>query len=129
MEVATVTGSFFPAGHALQEPVSGHILQAEAPTTSEYLPNGQSRHEALEVAPSCAEYVPALQSTQLAGDAAPAVVEYVPVSHFVQEVEEFEPPAIENLPTSQSVHLEAPLTSENEPALQSRQACADVAPL
>ena len=92
-------------------------MQALAPVTFEYVPEGQLVHTADEVAPDTLEYVPAGQLEQLLAPGpfeyhpavqllhvlAPATSEYVPA----EQLEQYAAESRANLPTSHCTQVEA----------------------
>jgi hypothetical protein len=72
------TTRLLPLGESEFAGQSVHVLYAEAPRVSEYLPASQSTQELATKAPISGEYLPAPQSTQELSVVDATVVEYCP---------------------------------------------------
>lgn len=143
MQVALVVApgvdEYFPAMHAI------HVLIAPAPLVADQVPALQLRHDVIVAAANADDHDPALQliqtdellaplvedhvpATQDEHTVAPEEIEYVPGLQVLQLVIAFDATTVENVPALQFVHNDD-AKDDQEPALQFRQALADVAPL
>jgi hypothetical protein len=108
----------------------GHIEQAVAPDSSEYVPEMHGKHRASEMADCTIEYFPGAQWRQASSEVDPSADEYLPLGQLVHV--DVRPVALEYFPAShkeQAEKLEAPVSAENVPEGHATHASGDEAPV